>query len=317
MKSIAIWFTRRSGSSSTVNLEVNIHINLWKLDLNRNSSDEHFLDIGLKLNNIFKSEPDKIKIYFPFVINEEGNEVIDLGGKLQDKKLVAAIFNENYSVQTQQGNHFIKLIKNNETEFIVRELINSDYKISNEHNGSILSINIKYPNDDINKPIYYRIRVKSKYLQALYDRYVPLNSWLDHYNTVTEMIDLRINENRNAEISIPDIMASEGQIDIKSVDFFNMREYEINFVSSNQPLHRSRKLEPYTWDSYVDNACKCEKIIAYQIKWATEPIPGINAFFKYTYTTSKWWLALRFIAILIAIGLVGGLLANWLISVLS
>jgi hypothetical protein len=309
MKCFAIWYKPKSETQPARKLEVELHLNLWRFSSNNQFNTNYYLDIGLKLNNLKDTKPDSIRIYLPFKVKK--GEIVDIGNRLRNEHLVAAIFNENYSVQVKHQSDFITLLDDNNIIFNIHELKDSIEIDDSKYDGSVIKINIIPPENDL--PLYFRIRVMSNELKSLYHQYKPINSWLDHYYTITELVDFRINEGRVLGSDLSRDMQNEGIIDFKSIDFFNMAEYSYDYISSNQPLHRSRRLEKGVWDSYVDNSCNCENVIAYQLKWERQEgksLPGMNAFLKYKFLKDKLILAIRFVLILIGIGIIGGLLAS-------
>ncbi len=72
-------------------LSADIHFNLWSVS----ATSQSFLDIGIMLKGL---EPKQsIFLYVPFAVEEK--DITDLGALLsKDKRLLAAVFNENYTL---------------------------------------------------------------------------------------------------------------------------------------------------------------------------------------------------------------------------
>ena len=185
--------------------------------------------------------------------------------------------------------------------------------LKKNYGGSV--INIKLNSGAAIKPLYYRIRINSNKLEEFYARYKPESPWLESHATKTELIDFRVNEKRNLDRTLLEDMRNSGEVHFKRVDYFVMREFKYDYVSSHKEMIRSRRLEEDLWDSYVGDDCECGKTIAYH--WSWDEIPGFNAFVKYRFLTSDIKTKVRFCLFLLAVGLIGGALGTLLIKLID
>jgi hypothetical protein len=181
------------------------------------------------------------------------------------------------------------------------------------YGGSI--INIKVSTGEDIKPIYYRIRINSDKLEGLYTRYKPESQWLESHYTNNELIDLRVNEKRNLDRSLLEEMHNSGEVFFNSVEYFVMREFKYDYVSSHKEMFRSRKLEEDLWKSYVGNDCDCSNIIAYHWNWDKEH--GFNAFVKYKFVTSDKKTKFLFCLFLFLVALTGAILGSLFIELIK
>ena len=311
MRCLAIWYKRKPGERRGQKLKLELHINLWKLKCKKGSAkgkdSKQFLDIGLKVFGIKKAR--ELKIYLPFKILKR--EIMDLGGRLS-KELVGAVFNADLSITETTNSKVAKITdKKGVPQFNIYSIdTKNDIKVPKKYEGSIIRMDVNKILPD--EPIYYRIRINSSGLDKFNVVYMLKSSWLEHFSTNTELVDFRVNEKRNLGDTLLEEMNREDGVVFKDVDFFVMREFTYDYVSSIKELHRSRLLEEDVWQLYVGDDYDCSKIIAYQLKWEKKDkdIIGFNAFIKYKFLESNWKTIGRFICILIGIGLVGGFLAT-------
>lgn len=314
MTCLALWHKAVEGKPNQ-KLKIELHINLWELEQSAEQQVKHFIDIGIKVYPASLAEA--IKLYFPFVV--EPADIKDLGSLFTSiPNLLPAIFNENLYM-TNKGKILEITDTSRVTQFNIYALdIEQDLDFTQKYGGTVVNIPLRTNEQDV--PVYFRIRVTSKHLEELHHSYQPRSSWLDNSSTSTHSVDFRINESRNLDRTLLEKMNEDGLIEFKSIDFFVMRDFKYDFISANKDLHRSRWLEPNIWDEYVGEGCKCAETIAYHLKWQEEDLSpevgGMNAFVKFKCTTSNWVIITRFIFILIAIGLIGGLLGSLLFSIL-
>lgn len=313
MNCLAIWYKHKH-SRAREKLDIELHINLWKLNKkngDKRSPLKNFLDIGIKI--LEPGNVANIYIFTPFKVRRK--EIEDLGHYFENNnKLVAAIFNEefNSTASTQSKTLQIKDGEDNIQFYIYMIDIKNDVGLPpKKYGGTIISIKVR--SDAEIKPLYYRIRINSNKLEELYTSYKPESLWLESHATNTELVDFRVNEKRNLDKSLLEEMHNSGVVNFKSVDYFVMREFKYDYVSSQTEMIRSRRLEEDLWDSYVGSDCECDKIIAYHWEWPVAPevaVPGFNAFVKYRFLTSDIKTRIRFCLFLLLIGFIGGLMAT-------
>lgn len=97
MGSFALYYSKNADGENNgdkqekIKLSADIHFNLWNIS----HDDQQFLDIGIMLHHLSKNQ--SVFLYIPFSVDQ--SDISDLGSLLStDKRLLAAIFNENYSL---------------------------------------------------------------------------------------------------------------------------------------------------------------------------------------------------------------------------
>jgi hypothetical protein len=244
MKSIAIWYTPTdSGINELSNVE--LHFNFWKIP---NGSKTHykFLDIGIKLERTVNVE--SLKIFLPTKIQNSDFE--DMVSKFIDKPdLVNAIFNENYKVLSD-GTSKSFAIKNakDESVFTIYKTSTNDIKFKEFANGTIISIKIL---KQIDKS-YYRFRIKGDFVQSLSTISKPTNAILESAFSEIEMIDFRVNEIRDLNQDLLELIRTEVILKILKQHFFFICSNEEEVIGNHQPYISCRNLENYRWNNYVD-----------------------------------------------------------------
>jgi len=321
MNCLAVLYKHKP-SAAKEKLDIVLHINLWRLNKKNKGKEgpyKNFLDIGIKI--LEPSNVANIRIFLPFRV---GKGVIeDLGYLFEgNDKLVAAVFNEDFKARpTEVQSKTLEVVNDeNDVQFYIY-MIDKKNDISmlrKNYGGSV--IDIKLNSGAEIKPLYYRIRINTNKLEGFSTRYKPESQWLDSHATHTELIDFRINEKRNLDRTLLEDMRKGGEVRFETVDYFVMREFRYDYVSSHTEMYRSRRLEEDLWDSYVGSDCKCDKIIAYHWKWPVAPevaVPGFNAFVKYRFLTSDIKTRIRFCLFLLLIGFIGGLMATLLMKLIG
>jgi hypothetical protein len=113
MNCLAIWYKHKPLTSKE-KLNVVLHVNLWKLNFKKKESKKdhkQFLDIGINIPDT--SNVANINIYIPFRIAQK--EISDLGKYFQDNsKLVATIFNEEWSTKSSAQSKTLKIEDSND-----------------------------------------------------------------------------------------------------------------------------------------------------------------------------------------------------------
>jgi len=320
MNCLAVWYEHKP-SRAREKLDIELHLNLWKLNKKNGEKEspfKNFLDIGIKI--LEPSNVANICIFTPFKVSKK--EIEDLGHYFEDdNRLVAAIFNEefNSTASTQSKTLQIKDAEDNIQFYVYMVDIKNDVVRPPKNYGGTV-IRIKVRSHAGIKPLYYRIRINSDKLEELYTQYKPESTWLESHSTNTELIDFRVNEKRNLDKSLLEEMHDSGVVNFKRVDYFVMREFKYDYVSSQTEMIRSRRLEEDLWDSYVGDDCECGKIIAYHWKWPVPPevaVRGFNAFVKYRFLTSDRKTRRRFFLFLLFVGFLGGGLGTLLMKLIE
>jgi hypothetical protein len=338
MNSIAIWYEQKAAPENEPIPELEIHVNHWKLKFKMNfiwkktraffseilgkklaifqfHDSDYFMDIGLKI--VSGENVERVCIYLPKETNVDNPKLIeDIGGKLKDPKLLTAVFNEPYTIITNENAKHFTVQKKGTQLFNVYALdITNDIHSDNQFNGTIIKFPFRQFND---LPTYYRIRLKSVFVKQFSDVEVPSNSFLESAYSSNEIIDFRINDKRNLDVSLIEHINSYRNFNISLVHYFVMRRVKDEYVLSNQQLNGVRQLENETWSAYINQEqYNYEKAFAYHLKHkVTEKerddkkfISDFSAVLKFKFENGRlMWYILGFLAVAIALELSGNLI---------
>lgn len=321
MNSIAIWFEKKNSVADSIVPELDLHINHWKLKFNKNSvnrafrtlitktlgqisdylvlhNSDYFMDLGLMIRN--GEAVERICMYFPGKFTDKTKLIEDIGGKLMDKRVLTAVFNEAYDFKTQPFGKFFSVFQNDTPKFNIYMLdVENDIKIENKFNGTIVKFNYKIFNGS--STTYYRFRIKEQFVKELSYVYKPSNSFLESAYSSIEIVDFRVNDTRNLDVSLIEEMNNNGKFNIGLVHYFVMRNVKDEYIVSNQILNSVRQLEDNTWTSYVgDTDYFYDKTFAYHLKKKKEGEIYIDEFsgvLKFKFEDTK--LVIYFIYLLL------------------
>ncbi len=285
MNSIAIWY-EQNGNAPGNRPELDLHINHWKLKFNRSfwvrklrslstktigrkwerfvfQNSDYFMDLGLKIKN--GENVESVCIYVPNKFTDKKKLVADLGTRLSDKRLITAVFNEPYNTTTVTDGKYFSVIENSIPLFNIYMLdIDCDINIENKYHGTIIKFPFKIFN---NLPTYYRFRLKAPFVNNLSYFFKPSNSFLESVYSSIEIIDFRINDTRNLDVSLIEHINEQQKFNLALVHYFVMRNVKDEYVVSNQNMNGVRQLEDKTWTSYIDDSeYLYEKSFAYHLK---------------------------------------------------
>ncbi|EOB3108579.1 hypothetical protein ACIJH7_000508 [Yersinia enterocolitica] len=261
-RSFAIWGCRdyhndQDYQDTHVNFLKELHINFWAI----NSKKFYFLDFGLS----FKAPKDEqvtskgaICIYLPFKKNKE--EFIDLSENLdRNKDLVTAIFNEYLINSGPIESKFLKieltnkemLVMNTGLEFVDGTL-DKRVTISDRNDGTLVAFNLKNclsSEKDKEHYIRFRLKLTEKEIREIVNIFQPNDSFLKSNLERTDIIDFRINEQRNLPAGISSNLAGAACTPEK-YHFFVIRDIVDEPSLTGKDFQGSRILESTTWKKY-------------------------------------------------------------------
>lgn len=309
MKSIAIWYTPATNNAITLN-DVELHFNFWKIP-NGTKKHQKFLDIGVKLDDT--SNVESLNLYFPKPVTQFDFE--DIVSKFIDKAdLVSAIFNENYKVTSDgtKKSYEITDSKNNFVFTVYKTSSNSDIVFQpNICNGTIVKIRVLKQN----RKLYYRFRLKGEFIDSLSIISKPTNAILESAFSEIEMIDFRVNEIRDLNQDLLEIIGKEVLLKIRKQHFFFICSNEEEVIGNHQPFISCRNLENYRWNKYVDLPnSKNNVFLAYH--WTENNKESVSTLIKTKYEKNNWKTIGKYFLIAFIIAILIGLFTNWLYDLL-
>lgn len=294
--SLQIWY------EGTDNARLQLDINVWRLkDLWQRRI---YLDFGI---NVLDSKfVKKVYIYFPFAIDK--SNILDLGSELEKVSLLNGIFNENYVINKHNKNIFVKEENNNNVVFSIYQLdIDKDISFETCYSGTIISFNVK----GMTHPRYYRFRIYAKDYGTLFEKYKPRNSFFDSAFIETEMVDFRINEKRNQDVGLLEIMEENKKFNIVDINFFVMSPIQDEIESDGVNLVYKRQLEMGDfWKEYLK--CKYKRMSVYKCKTTIEKviIDDFNCFCKIKYRKSNLGTILIYLLVLCSLTVLFNFISN-------
>jgi len=344
MNTLVIWYEPKAKVETKLKAE--LHFNLWKIKRKRSLENywksikrtnwntffntllkgnipkirtEFFLDFGIMISNI--TNVDKICIYIPDQIKKEN--LADIGGVLQNnREVLKAVFNEELSCVFVHGSDKFSEVrdKNNKPKFNIYSVdIESDIEW-NSYKGTILKIGHKIdPLVSEVKETYFRFRLTSSFVENISHTYVPNNSILEGFSSNTEIIDFRVNENRNIDASLLEKIKQAAGFNFSKIHFLILRSFKDDYVFSNMHIHGSRELEKKIWNSYIsENEYEYSKVLAYHFKEVSKIKPDGQKFFledfnllaKFKYENSNFLKILKYLLFFLIINTVYEIVAN-------
>lgn len=265
-RSFAVWGCRNYHSSSNsgynsehVNFIDEFHVNFWNVSAHSCS----YLDFGVT----FKTPDDPaitdhgaICIFIPFIKNN--NDFTDLSENLESSRdLVTAVFNE-YLIDTKtiDGRH-LKLILANKGELVVNTKLpfrggelDHRVKITHIHDGTLIVFKLKDCLTSENLCYHYirfRINLNKTDISGLVKTFYPKDLFLKSNIERSDIIDFRINEQRNLPSEISTTLASAACTPLKC-HLFIIRDMVDDCSASGSNYKGCRILESETWTKYFN-----------------------------------------------------------------
>lgn len=358
MESFGLWYkikndeytnSETSNNDSHLEPQFSMHINFWSLEVIRPkmvlhkrkiSSNEKYpyLDIGIEVNN-FKCI-QYIALYCPFDLGIE--DIVDLSGKLSNKKNANLVFNNDCEIETKDNYTIINNDEKNNKIVVypLNQVIDNVFKIEsireNKKNRIIISFEdfIKYIKqkpkfDDINN-LYIRFRIKSKNLnKALYFDIEPMNKSFESAFIGTRVIDFKINEVRNIDDSVraKALLEDEDIAKFLSIHFLIMEPSSYDLVSLSSNQSSCRELEEDVWNDYLGKIIDSSygRILAYHWKKKAskksgnecedELIDDFSNLVKVNYSKANLFSIICYALIAILLGILGSYLYQKIIEI--
>ncbi|WP_333497353.1 hypothetical protein [Kluyvera sp. CHPC 1.251] len=265
-RSFAVWGCRDYSSSSGsaynsdhINFISELHINFWNLSAHKAG----YLDFGIT----FKKPEDNavanhgaICIFLPF--EKESNLFSDLSENLESSRdLVTAVFNE-YLIDTKtvDGRH-LKLVLANKGELVVNTKLTFSggeldhrVKVTKIHNGTLIVFKLKdclSSEETCSHYLRFRIQLNKEDISLLVKTFYPKDLFLKSNIERSDIIDFRLNEQRNLPSEIATTIASAACTPLKC-HIFIIRDMIDDCSASGVHYKGSRILESETWKKYFN-----------------------------------------------------------------
>lgn len=263
-RSFAIWGCRNyHGSSEDAYNETRsdfineLHINFWNIT----SKKFYHLDFGIsfshpKIEEIY--EHGAICLFVPFV--KEKETFIDLSKNLESSdELVTAVFNEHIiQKDTINKKHLLldltrkgKLLVNTKLDFEGGSL-DKRITLKKRIDGTYIFFHLKHclsKSNECNHYIRFRINLNSSDVASIVKTFYPKDLFLKSNIERSDIIDFRINEQRNLPNEVATTLASASCTPSK-YHFFVIRDMVDESSASGSNYQGCRILESETWKKY-------------------------------------------------------------------
>ena len=304
-----------------------LHINYWKLPKSRGF--ERFMDFGLLIHNL-TSDITAISLYLP--VNIPRDNVFDLGKYIADGNMMSHLFNGNYMVSNVIKSNSFYTAECNETSkpsFLLYSF-GKHFNVEKMSVGSRIVIPIgefpdetnliKQKNDNldssVNRELYIRFRIENIQDKDFGHIEAISNDFLQSAFSKMEMLNFHINEFR--EIPVDDseeIQKGWNYFSFSKIHFYFIGSSEDEKVTGHKSYKDSRLLDYHKWRSYLNNHnSKQKQCIAYHWKYEKDDkldnMPT-NIFIRTVYSSLQPFKILKYCFIILLLGFVGSLLANF------
>lgn len=262
MSSFALWFDKCTTNPAEDFADV--HFNLWNLHYRK--AQPPCLDVGIKIKK--PNNFSKIYLYLPFEISK--NQLEDLGVALKESDILCTVFNEDYSLVQSAQSKVLKVMSNTGKEQINIYCLDveSDIRIENKYDGTLISFSRPEALKDSNDIEYYRFRINSIKLNCIIKKYSPKNIFLQSAFSVQEAIDFRFNDYRSLPLSLVEEIRKGNGYKIGKVHFLLITEADVDLdFCSVSPS--ARELEYNVWKKYYKKLGN-KKVVAYHWKVKSE-----------------------------------------------
>lgn len=247
-------------------LSIDAHFNLWNQCGWENN--ETFLDVGVMLHDL-KPEHE-LCISFPFRFWD--SDLINLDNALQDVETLNAIFNESYSLNTDETK-WINVLEGTNIAFHIYllDLKNKrHFSIESKDGNTLATIKIPVKVEECNK-VYIRFRIRISQDRSIirsYDR--PYKKFRGVFQQ-SYIIDFRYNDKRSLSKNMLEEIASGHQwVKTESVHFLLISKAAVNVECGDTV--KKRMLEGTVWSKYLENginnfkASDTNDLVAYHAK---------------------------------------------------
>lgn len=265
-RSFAVWGCRDYSSNSNpgynsdhVNFIDELHVNFWNVSAHSFS----YLDFGITFKRPDDSsiaEHGAICLFLPFIKNN--NDFTDLSENLESSRdLVTAVFNE-YLIDTKtvDGRH-LKLVLANKGDLVVNTKLSfrggeldHRVKVKQIHDGTLIVFKLKdclSSYNLCNHYIRFRVNLNTSDMPRLVKTFYPKDLFLKSNIERSDIIDFRINEQRNLPAEISTTLASAACTPLKC-HLFIIRDMVDDCSASGSNYKGCRILESETWTKYFN-----------------------------------------------------------------
>lgn len=292
-----------------------VYINDWL-----NPKGMSYIDIAVRIRGIKISSA--LHVYVPFAVAR--HEIDDVSLLFNDTKILQATFSSACIVDYKKNECTSEIAYNGKTVDIVH-ISTLDYQVDQLTDGTLISVDFNplQPFLD-NDEAYFIWRMPHESLNEIFKPRVNVGNALTRLRDLitTPVVSekygysIRINESRLLPEEITRIGAFHRQKLKKAVIKLAIDEkYELN----DSGCYRIHRLEENLYRSYLPEKYKCEDVIAYQ--WNQNREYNFQGQFNFYYNITKESISRKsmclYMVVLMAISILGDILADWVISLFA
>lgn len=331
MDSIAVLYSLKKDEKPRKidsNVSGELHINYFKLPLDKGKDYERFLDFGFMINEV-AIEIHTIYFYLPFSLSNDDLE--DLGECLHKNNFISTLFNDDLNIHSNTHNpsyYTIKPSNSDRDAFWLYILGKDNFKIEEMSNGgSLLSVCIKSlpqniqgiiekneSNKRIKRNLYFRFRIKNVSNKNVFFKENLSNDILQSAFSKSEMVDLKINEKRDIDCKVlEELLKGKNMFSFNKIHFFFIASLKEEEVRGYENFKDCRLLNPSRWKDYISGIdIEKHKCIAYHWVKKTENMPftKFSLFFRTIYKERNWMHIIKYCLVVVVLGLIGSFIAS-------
>lgn len=338
MKSFVLSYKKRENIDNPEDINVcEAHVNVWKVHVGTlRTHIQFFYDFGLKI----KQDVGEVCLFVPFEIKENGKD-FDLVRQLKNSnQLLCTVFNMDLKSDSSPTDSFSKVtsVEKNKEEFCLYQLGANKFKVETvkigekgkqKIIGSLLTIKLQEkPTNHVCKettPLYIRFRIEAKNVKdAVISEHIS-NDFLQDAFSEIDMIDFRLNEQRDVHTEAIDKIKGAG------FDFFSFDKVHLFFMAETKEVVQngssiksdSRLLEKELWGSYIPKDAKDSHYIAHHWKKRIptlddngkpkkdeyDTFKGYRIFFTSQYPKTNWIRLFVYLSVVVLLSWLGSMLS--------
>ncbi len=312
-----------------------LHVNYWKLPRCRwGSSYTRFVDFGVMIHE-YANYLDSIQVFLPFKIKDE--QIKDLGGRIGNStELLCSLFNEEfvctnnqnaksyYSVNTPPGSAH--------DAFFIYKLDKENFEVKDAGNGSLVNIKIltvpsnvkglQQVKDESKIPaanLYLRFRIEKLEKNSFCNITSIQNDVLQKAFSKIEYLDFKVNRKRDIEGKVQEMINREYvYLKYKKIHFFFGSSFKDGEIEGSLPMKDTRIIDVNRWGKYFEGVSFWGNSVMTTHHWETKADENdlkerFDLFFKTKYSSDSFLKILWYLAIVVALGTMGSLIANMIL----
>lgn len=317
MKSFGMWYKSATADNERKS-KFELHINLWNIKERFTQEEKPFIDFGLYIENF--REVDSIVFLIPFKVSQM--EIRDLASKIWDTDVARLIFNDSGCVTQSVPNADLHCLKVNGSDN-GRLLFNiwdkdkntwySGVQLQDGDDYSELHIDLTSLKNsefytDYNN-LYVRFRIVADVLKKLlFCDLGKRNYYLESGFTATQVIDLKINKERNINKATCQELAGKKYkfMEFGKVHLLIMDSASNVMTDLGNDMLDCRTLEEDEWDNYLEEKYVTRDVLAYHWKKSdSKPFAEYNKLIKIESSKTNKTLIGIYVLVVIALGAAG------------